>query len=208
MSSDVSQPDSNTETHVSEDPSGPKPVVAPPGYPSWIYYPNQTAPPAWVLDFVRVVAERADAIDSRNAGGLSSNDVLAVLRPGLVGLGYNVEAGKTRAGRIRRPVLYGENGIERLAYEIDAVHDELGVLVEVEAGRGADGNAVYRDLVRASLIVDARYFVLAVLQQYRRMSSGRPIVVSSYRDARNQLDAIYASGRLGLPFDGVLLVGY
>jgi hypothetical protein len=39
------------------------------------------------------------------------------------------------------------------------------------------------------------------------MSSGRPIVVSSYRDAKNQIDAVCASGRLGLPYEGVLLVG-
>lgn len=185
------------------------PPAAPgPEYPSWVYYPNRTRPPAWVFDFVGAVRCCASAIDSRAAGGLSSNEVLALLRPLLVDLGYQVEAGKSKAARIRRPVLYGENGTERVAYEIDAVHDGLGVLVEVEAGRGADGNAVYRDLVRASLIVDARYFVLAVLQQYRRMSSGRPIIVSSFRDAKNQLDAIYASGRLGLPFEGVLLVGY
>ena len=177
-------------------------------YPAWIYYPTRTAPPEWAKDFVAVVANCVGRIDSREAGGLSSNDVLAELRPGLVALGYQVESGKTKAGRIRRPVLYGEGGTELLAYEIDAVHDDLGVLVEVEAGRGADGNAVYRDLVRASLIVDARFFVLAVLQQYRRMSSGRSIIVSSYRDAKNQLDAIYASQRLGLPFEGVLLVGY
>jgi hypothetical protein len=177
-------------------------------YPSWIYYPNRTAPPSWVSEFVGAVRGCSPSIDSRAAGGLSSNAVLAILRPGLVALGYEVEEGKVKAGRIRRPVLFGENGSERLAYEIDAVHDEMGILVEVEAGRGADGNAVYRDLVRSSLIVDARYFVLAVLQQYRRMSSGRPIVVSSYRDAKNQLDAVYASGRLALPFEGVLLVGY
>jgi hypothetical protein len=177
-------------------------------YPSWVYYPTRTRPPSWATDFIGVVAAAADEIDSRVAGGLNSNAVLGKLRPGLQALGYQVESSKLHADRIRRPVLFGENGVERVAYEIDAVHDSLGVLVEIEAGRGADGNAVYRDLVRASLIVDARFFVLGVLQQYRRMSSGRPIIVSSYRDTKNQLDAIYASGRLGLPFDGVLLVGY
>lgn len=29
-----------------------------------------------------------------------------------------------------------------------------------------------------------------------------------YRDAREGLDAVYASGRLGLPFEGVRLFGY
>jgi len=39
-------------------------------------------------------------------------------------------------------------------------------------------------------------------------SAGRPITVSSYRDAKDQLDALYASGRLRLPFEGLLLFGY
>jgi hypothetical protein len=33
-------------------------------------------------------------------------------------------------------------------------------------------------------------------------------VVQSYRDARRILDAIYASTRLQLPLNGILLVGY
>jgi hypothetical protein len=42
-----------------------------------------------------------------------------------------------------------------VTYEIDAAHDELGIVVEVEGGRGARSNAAYRDLVRTSLIVGA-----------------------------------------------------
>lgn len=40
------------------------------------------------------------------------------------------------------------------------------------------------------------------------MTGGKRIAGSSDREAKDQLDAIYASGRLGLPFDGVLLFGY
>lgn len=45
------------------------------------------------------------------------------------------------------------------------------------------------------------------MQEYRHKSDGRPIAVSSYREAKDQLDAIFASGRLRLPFEGVLLIG-
>lgn len=79
---------------------------------------------------------------------------------GLEALGFEVEAGKQRDQKIRRPVLFDELGRQRVAYEVEAVHDELGVIVEVEAGRGARGNAVYRDLVRTSLIVGARFVAL------------------------------------------------
>src|SRR6266496_3744003 len=59
--------------------------------------------------------------------------------------------------------LTSDKGRERVAYEVDAVHDGLGIVLEVEAGRGARGNAVYRDLVRSSLIVDQRFLVLGVM---------------------------------------------
>jgi hypothetical protein len=157
---------------------------------------------------VNVVSDVGRKIDSRSALGLTSDAVLGHLSPGLESLGYLVESSKKHEGRVRRPVLFGDEGSERVAYEVDAVHHELGVLVEVEAGRGARGNAVYRDLVRSSLIVGARFLALGVMIEYRHQSGGKPIVVHSYREAKDQIDAIYASGRLLLPFEGLLLFGY
>jgi hypothetical protein len=174
-------------------------------YPQWVYYPNSEAPPRWAREFVDAVASVKDEIDSVAKSGLTSDVVLSHLRPHLVALGYSVEASKKRVDKIRRPVLFGEAGRERVAYEVDAVQDELGVLVEVEAGRGAMGNAVYRDLVRSSLVVGARFLALGVMSEYRYGAAG---VTASYRDARDLLDAIYASGRLRFPFEGVLLFGY
>jgi hypothetical protein len=95
-----------------------------------------------------------------------------------------------------------------VTYETDAVHDEQRIVLEVEAGRGARGNAVYRDLIRTSFIVDVRYLALGVMVQYRHLSGGRPMTVRSFHDAREQPDAIYASGQLRLPFEAVLLFGY
>jgi hypothetical protein len=148
------------------------------------------------------------SIESGIVSALTSDRVLAQLRPGLEAIGYTVEAGKTAADRITLPVLFGEQGTPRVRYDVDGVHDELGVLLEIEAGRGARGNAVYRDLVRTSLIVDARYLAVGVMQEYRHKSGGREIVVHSYGDAKGQLDAIFASQRLRLPFEGVPLFGY
>lgn len=178
------------------------------GYPDWFYYPAHDAPPPWVHDFVGAVEACRSEIESRSVEELTSDRVLTVLRPCLEAIGYLVESGKHRSELIRRPVLFGDHGSERVAYEVDAVHDELGVVVEIEAGRGARGNAVYRDLVRTSLIVGARFLALGVMQAYRHKTAGRPVLVESYREAKDQLDAIYASGRLRLPFDGVLLFGY
>jgi hypothetical protein len=101
-------------------------------------------------------------------------------------------------------------GSEDMAYEVDAFHSDLGIALEVEAGRGARGNAVYRDLIQTSLLVDAKYLVLAVAQAYRHKLKANVAgaVVQSYRDARRLLDAIYASARLQLPLEGILLIGY
>lgn len=181
-----------------------------PAWPSWSYLPANTRPPQWAIDFVGVVREAQPLVETATGerAGLRSDDVLAAVAVPLTALGYEVEAGKAAAQRIRRPVLFGENGVPSVTYEVDAVHDGLGVVVEVEAGRGARGNAAYRDLIRAALILDARYLALMMPLVYRAQSAGRPIAAPAYREARDLLTAVYASRRLALPFDGVLLVGY
>ena len=108
------------------------------------------------------------------------------------------------ADKIERPVLFGEQGSTVVSYEVDGFHRGLGVVLEVEAGRGAANNADYRDLVRASLMVDANYLILAMMLEYRPGTH----VMRSYERTRKRLDAIYASDRLKLPLKGVLLVGY
>lgn len=61
---------------------------------------------------------------------------------------------------------------------------------------------MYRDLIQTSLLVDARFLVLAVQVSYRHKTGGKEVVVQTYRNTRILLDAIYASQRLELPLDG------
>lgn len=173
-------------------------------YPMWKFYPSATEPPAWVSPVAAAFAAVRSQIDSRLNVGVRSDAALAVLRPELVRQGFEIEEGKTRAGTIRRPVLFGEVGRPVVAYEVDGFHPQYEIVLEVEAGRGAANNADYRDLIRASLMVDARYLVLAMMLHY---AAGGP-VIKSYDRSRDRLDAIYASERLKLPLDGILLVGY
>lgn len=63
--------------------------------------------------------------------GLNSDDVLRELAPGLEQLGYAVEASRIEADRIRCPVLFGGNGRAEVSYDIDAFHDELGIVPRV-----------------------------------------------------------------------------
>ncbi len=178
-------------------------------YPNWTYFPANTRPPEWAEGVVAVVEEQEATISTvERRTGLSSDEVLRLLAPGLAALGYIVEDGRARLGKVRRPVLFGENGQPTLTYEVDAAHADLGVVVEVEAGRGARGNAEYRDLLRTSLILDARYLALMLPLTYRFKSGGREGSEHAYRNTKDLLTAVYASQRLRFPFEGILLLGY
>lgn len=178
-------------------------------YPQWSYFPQNSRPAAWTADVVAAVADAHDSISTVDrATGLNSNAVLAELQPALTAAGFLIERRGPRTGKIPRPVLFGENGAPTLNYEVDGFQERDGVVLEVEAGRGARGNADYRDLVRTSLILDARHLALLLPAVYRFQAGGRQGVEHAYRNTRELLHAIYASQRLRLPFEGVLLVGY
>lgn len=175
-------------------------------YPLWSYYPRNKAPPGWVEPTCKAVAGVEDVISTsvQRTAAVKSDDVLRAISPGLEAIGFEVEKGKGAGQRIERPVLYGDNGAVKVKYEIDGWHPGFQVALEVEAGRGAANNADYRDIVRTSLLLDARFMCLLMPREYR--SAGR--LWRAYETTNAQLDAIYASRRLRLPFDGVLLVGY
>jgi len=179
-------------------------VASPDAYPSWKFYPSRDPAPTWVEGVVDAFASAADQIDSRKLSGVSSDSALAAIRAPLVALGFDVEASKQKTDKITRPVLYGEQGSVLVQYDVDAFHPAHGIVIEVEAGRGAASNADYRDIVRASLMVDVRYLVLAMMLEYR----GGGQVMKSYAIAKARVDAIYAGERLALPLDGLLLIGY
>jgi hypothetical protein len=176
----------------------------PKDYPIWKFYPSRSGSPKWVNDVIAAFAAAGQQIDSRSNHGVTSDAALASLRPDLVSLGFEIEASKMKVDKVWRPVLFGEMGRPRVAYEVDGFHPQHGIVLEVEAGRGAAGNADYRDLVRTSLIVDAEYLVLAMMLEYKTGQT----TMRSYERTRDQIDAIYASDRLKLPFKGILLVGY
>jgi hypothetical protein len=51
-------------------------------------------------------------------------------------MGFRVESSKAKADKIALPVLFGDQGQYRVLYEVDGVHDALGIVLEIEAGRG------------------------------------------------------------------------
>jgi hypothetical protein len=124
--------------------------------------------------------------------------------PGLERLGFNVESGKTKAAKVNVPVLYGLNGRIEKSFDADAHHVGLGFVVEVEAGRAVVNNQFLKDLFQACMMYDVRYLGIAVRLLYEggnRRSRDFEQVVTFF-------DTLYASNRLRLPLDGVVVIGY
>lgn len=157
---------------------------------------------------ISLFAANRTKIDSAvsHAKRMESNDVLDVIANGLRGLGFDVEQGKAKAGKLPRPVFFGDQGTYLRTYEIDAFEPTHGVALEVEAGRATMGNAIYRDLIQASLMLDARFLTLAVPIEYRY--GNKPTREPSYAKTYSVVEAVYGSPRLNLPFEGLLLIGY
>jgi hypothetical protein len=176
-------------------------------YPSYIYYPRWQAAPSWVANVVQVLSMQQAVINTATRAN-TSDVVLQLVRPGLEAMGFQVEAGKLRENKLFRPVFFGQNGRPDRQYEIDSYHPHDRIALEVEGGRSTLGNAIYRDIIQMSLLVDVDYAVVAVPVAYRYSASGKPVTAASYRDCHALLEAIYGSRRLELLFKGFLLIGY
>lgn len=180
-------------------------------YPRWRFFPSFRPPPAWVRELADIFATSRKRIDSLvvHKKRMKSDDVLRAIADDLeVRMSFTVERGKRRLGKLPRPVFFGDEGTYLRTYEIDAFQQDLGIALEVEAGRATMGNSIYRDLVQGSLIVDAQFLVLAVPLEYRYKSGSRTAREPSYAKTCSIVEAIYGSLRLSLPFEGLLLLGY
>jgi hypothetical protein len=180
-------------------------------YPLWRFFPAFRPPPPWVAALISIFEVNRSKIDSLvvHEKRMESDDVLRVLADDLeTDMGFAVERGKKKMGKLPRPVFFGDEGSYLRTYEIDAFHADYGIALEVEAGRATMGNAIYRDLIQGSLIVDARFLALAVPVEYRYKSGTREAKEPSYAKTYSVVEAIYGSQRLDLPFEGLLLVGY
>ena len=174
----------------------------------FVSYPRTEPPPNFVSEVVTVFQAHEEKIGTLTlTKGLTSDAVLAVIRPDLLALGFTIEQSKTSTGKIRRPVYFGENGVPSLAYEIDGFHAEWRCGIEIEAGRGWMGNAVYRDLVQALIMVNVEHLVLAVANTYKYLSSGKAATSRDYQNTIAVADALYGHSRIRMPY-GLTVIGY
>lgn len=174
----------------------------------FISYPKTNPPPGFVLEVANVFRKNESGVATKSLKkGLTSDKVLQMLRPDLESLGFEVESGKKKDEKIHRPVLFGEDGVPQLRYEIDAYHSAHRCGLEVEAGRGWMGNAVYRDLILAGLMVGVDHLIIAVANEYWYKTGGKDLVNKDYDYAKNLADTVFSQGRLNLPY-GLTILGY
>lgn len=138
-------------------------------------------------------------IDS-STKNLSSNEVLAELRPYLKRIGYHVETGKKADDKIDIPVLFGiDNSVDKSFYA-DALSKDGRIVIEVEAGRATENNQFLKDIFEACMMFNVEYLVLAVRNTYRTHAD--------FERVYTFLETLYISNRLHLPLKGILLIGY
>jgi hypothetical protein len=171
-------------------------------------FPRTEPPPNFTESIVAIFRSEETAIATADLEkGLTSDVVLQRLRPNLMTLGFVVEQGKMVADKIKRPVFFGESGAPTLQYEVDAFHPEWACGLEIEAGRACEGNAIYRDLIQALVMVDLDCLVLAVPNGYRRKSLGRTVISKDYERTCAVADALFGHSRIRMPYR-LVVIGY
>lgn len=171
-------------------------------------FPRTQQPNDFVFDVVKLFDDHFDEIGTlQRRKGLTSDEALAILRQDLVGLGFVVEAGKRASEKIKRPVFFGENSQPDLQYEVDAWHSGWRAGLEVEAGRAWMGNAIYRDLIQALVMVEMDYLFLAVPQAYRYKAGGKETASKDYDNTVSVAQALFGHTRISMPFS-LCVIGY
>jgi hypothetical protein len=166
---------------------------------NWIYFPKSDEPPTIVHHVVKAFEESLAEFQNRSKE-LVSNVALEILRPRLENLGFEVEQGKKADRKIRVPVLFGRNGKVEKSFEADAWHRSEKMVLEVEAGRGYLNNQFLKDLFQACMMHDILYCGIAVRNLYIKSPDFEQVV--------SFFETLYASNRLHLPLNGVLVIGY
>lgn len=165
----------------------------------WIYYPNSTKLPTHLETVVSVFNRKENRITS-DENTLKSDEVLARVADDLTAIGYNVEKSKAKPDLIRVPVLYGENGVETLAFEVDAYNHAEQTVIEIEAGRGFTNYQFLKDFFECCMMQNVDYFCVAVRKTYRGHKDFDSVCAF--------FSALFASGRMSLPLKGILVIGY
>ena len=171
------------------------------------HFPITHEPPQFVLDVVECFRKNESAISTVQGMSGSSDVVLGFIRTDLKAIGFDVEKSKKSSDKIFRPVTFGINGKPQLKYEIDAYNSETRVGLEIEAGRGVMGNAIYRDLILGMMMTNVDHLVIAVANEYKYKSKNKQIVSKDFEKCVAICNALSGHTRVQLPYT-ITIVGY
>ncbi len=152
-----------------------------------------------LLEVVQAFKQVEQKISS-DKNTLSSNEVLACLRPHLTKIGYQVETGKTTDKKIDVPVLFGRDNHIDKSFLADALSEDGRIVIEVEAGQATENHRFLKDIFEASMMFDVEYLILAVRNKYRSHCD--------FDRVYKFLETMYISNRIALPLKGIMLIGY
>ena len=166
---------------------------------NWMYFPKNKPLDIASTKVVEAFERISSDVDSCTHQ-FKSDDVLAIVRPHLEEIGFVVEKSKKSQGKVAVPVLYGLNGKIEKSFEADGYYQEMGYVVEVEAGRGVTNYQFLKDFFEACTMADVDYLCIAVRNIYNRSND--------FEKVCRFFESLYASNRLSLPLTGMLIVGY
>lgn len=166
---------------------------------SYQLFPRSNAVITEIQDVINCFAAEYDKIDSA-IHNLKSDEVLEIIAPHLIKIGFNVETGKSSSAKIIIPVLFGLNNHVDKSFNADALSNDGKIVIEVEAGRATENNQFLKDLFQACMMFNVEYLVLAVRNDYRGHKDFE--IVYTF------LETLYISNRIKLPLKGILLIGY
>lgn len=165
----------------------------------WTFFPRNKKITDGLLSVIKAFSECEHHISSQEHD-LSSDKVLSIIRPKLEKIDYLVEKSKAKNDKVRVPVMYGEDGISELSFEVDAYNPYLKTVIEVEAGRAVTNYQFLKDFYEACCMIEAEYLCIAVRQIYRHSRD--------YQKVCDFFNSMYMSDRFIVPLKGILIIGY
>ena len=166
---------------------------------TWQFFPKCDDAPGTLKQVVECFEQIAGEIDSET-NTLSSNQVLHIVRPLLEEINFRVERGNRAEQKIKVPVLFGLNGNPEKSFEVDAYDERSKTVVEIEAGRAVTNYQFLKDFFEACVMFNVDYLILAIRKIYRNRRDFEKVVTF--------FETLFASGKLSIPLNGVLVIGY
>lgn len=166
---------------------------------NWQFFPKSRIIPEHLKNVVELF-EGAEKLISSESNEFGSNEVLEKISMKLESLDFKVEKSKKSNDKIKVPVLFGPNGKLEKYFDADGYNVGTKTVIEVEAGRAVTNYQFLKDLFQACMMYEVDFLVIAVRKDYR----GNP----DFQKVIAFFDTLYASGRLRLPLEGILIIGY